>query len=631
MSRGIKGRKAGTDRGICRVALVAALTLLAGLVVWAAPALALSQRGYVFETSIGSSGSQAGQVSKPSGVAVNEATGDLYVVDRGNNRVEQFSAEGTFVRAWGYGVADGKKESEICTSGCKAGIVPGKSGPVTAKGQLDLPEGIAVDNSNQGASAGDVYVVADRRPEDSFVLKYTASGEFLGRVNKVEEAEDGFVAGVAVDNKGVVWIAFSENEIFAYTNTEPAKRVNKEEEIESELGDVLRSGLAVDSEDNLYVRHEPGEAFEEGEEEDGQGLNGQEPCDVSPCFAAKLTTKAVVAKGVERTPGEPLNEALDGENTSAVATNMANDDAYVGNYKSVATFTPEGTLIQRFGEAEAEGGLKDASGIAVDAKRGKAYVADAASDRIDVYVPEPPAAPAIDELSAEKITPTEAILDAQIQPKGAETTYRFQFSTATPVGCNAGPSCEAPIPPGDLGSEFNDVGANAHLTGLAPGTVYHYRVLATNSFGTATSVERTFTTQAVEGGFALPDGRAWELVSKPDKNGVAFESLSREGGSIQSAADGSGMAYIATGPDEPEPEGNRSPEFTQILSKRQAGLQGHHDPQPVRSRGLRGPAPRVSVLLQRSLPGDPESAGRKRRVGACPLRRSSRKDGLQTS
>jgi DNA-binding beta-propeller fold protein YncE len=557
-------------RATCACVLAFGLVLVASL-LWSAPALAITQRGHVFGSSFGTTGAGDGQLSKPSGVAVNETSGDVYVVDRANNRVEQFSAEGAFIRAWGYGVLDGAKETQVCTSGCKAGLTPGKTGPVTAKGQLALPEGIAIDNStsSEDPSAGDVYVVADTYPENSFVLKYGPNGEFKGRVNKTGETEEfGRVEGVAVDSNGIVWIAWSEGYLTDYTNGEPNKRVNKEEEIEIELeGYPLRPGLAIDSEDNVYVRYEPGEKFEEDEEaENGQGKEGQEPCEKAFCFVAKLTTHEVTVKGQVLVPGEPLNRVVDNENASALATDPSNDDAYIGNFASLATFGSNGALIQSFGAGQ----VTNVSGIAVNPVDEKIYAADAAADRIDVFVPEPPAKPAIEELSAEKITSDSAVLNAQIDPVGAATTYTFQYSTSGPIVCeaNPNPACEAPIPGGDLGSSFSDQTASLTLTGLAPGTTYHYRVLAKNTFGTVTSEERTLTTQAVGGAFTLPDGRAWELVSPPQKNGVAFESLSREGGQIQASAEGNAIAYIATGPDEPEPEGNRSPEFTQIFSNR---------------------------------------------------------------
>jgi hypothetical protein len=57
-----------------------------------------------FLSSIGSGGSTAGKLSNPAGLAVNNVNSHIYVADRGNNRVEQFTSTGAFVRAWGYDV-----------------------------------------------------------------------------------------------------------------------------------------------------------------------------------------------------------------------------------------------------------------------------------------------------------------------------------------------------------------------------------------------------------------------------------------------------------------------------------------------------------------------------------------------
>ena len=45
----------------------------------------------------GTGGSGNGELAGPSGVAVNEATGSVYVVDRGNNRVEKYDASGAYI------------------------------------------------------------------------------------------------------------------------------------------------------------------------------------------------------------------------------------------------------------------------------------------------------------------------------------------------------------------------------------------------------------------------------------------------------------------------------------------------------------------------------------------------------
>src|ERR1044072_5984016 len=68
-----------------------------------------------------------GSFAFPGGVAVNQATGDVYVVDAatygesGGQRIEQFAADGELVRAWGWGVATGADAFEICSSSCLAG------------------------------------------------------------------------------------------------------------------------------------------------------------------------------------------------------------------------------------------------------------------------------------------------------------------------------------------------------------------------------------------------------------------------------------------------------------------------------------------------------------------------------
>ena len=68
----------------------------------------------------------------------------------------------------------------------------------------------------------------------------------------------------------------------------------------------------------------------------------------------------------------------------------------------------------------------------------------------------------------------------------------------------------------------------------------------------------------------LADGRAWELVSPAEKDGADIEPPSKEGGVIQAAAEGGAITYVSDGPVVSEPEGNRAPEATQVISTRSA-------------------------------------------------------------
>ncbi len=93
----------------------------------------------VFIRAFGSFGSGAGQLSSPHGIDIDSA-GKLYVADRGNHRVVKFGESGGYERTWGKGVATGQGGGfELCTSACFAGT------PDVTPGAFASPEGVTVD------------------------------------------------------------------------------------------------------------------------------------------------------------------------------------------------------------------------------------------------------------------------------------------------------------------------------------------------------------------------------------------------------------------------------------------------------------------------------------------------------
>jgi DNA-binding beta-propeller fold protein YncE len=527
--------------------------VLAATLLWCAPALALSQRGHVFSFAFGTKGSAAGQLSGPSGVAVNESSGDVYVVDSANNRVDRFTSSGAFVSAWGWGVSDGKAEFEVCTTTCQAGIAG------TGEGQLDVPEeteaqqrlalGIAVDNSSGSPSAGDVYVVSGTAPANNVVEKFSATGAFLGRLTTPAAAT---VAGVGVDASGTVFVYDEQGTIYTF-NSATTNVFGTQIEVGVEC---TVAGFAVDAAGtSFYVNHQL-EGFE--------GCPEGVPSTKNPAVFAKLNAQ-----------GEPVLEALDGENSSAAAVDQssgqqASGDVYVDNITTIAAFDSTGKLIQRFG-AEAE--LVKGRGVAVNARTNTVYVAASAKNRIDVFVPAPPGPPEVDGVSSQNLTPTSARLEAEIDPHGADTHFFFQYGT---VNCAESPSSctDVPAAPGtDLGSEFGDHHVSVEVQGLQSGVTYFFRVIAESELGKAEREQtvNTFTTLPNPQGL-LPDGRAWELVSPPNKGGASIEAIGGTGGPgggiMESSLDGNAVTYVADAPVEPEPQGGRSPEGTQVLSTR---------------------------------------------------------------
>jgi hypothetical protein len=97
-------------------------------------------------------------------------------------------------------------------------------------------------------------------------------------------------------------------------------------------------------------------------------------------------------------------------------------------------------------------------------------------------------APAIGTQAAQFVSEDSALVEAELNPEGGETTYQVQYGTTVGYGLGA-PASPAQMPP------FTSATAElVPLVQLAPGTTYHYRLLATNSAGTSYGPDQTFTT-----------------------------------------------------------------------------------------------------------------------------------------
>ncbi|MGO9761160.1 MAG: hypothetical protein ACLP1Q_07875 [Solirubrobacteraceae bacterium] len=145
--------------------------------------------------------------------------------------------------------------------------------------------------------------------------------------------------------------------------------------------------------------------------------------------------------------------------------------------------------------------------------------------------------------SVSDVSSTAATLDAAIDPDGAATSFYFQYGRSSEY------ETTIPLTPAGVGEGGVDVDVERHLQGLAPGTVYHYRVVVLSKGETFAEPDQTFTTQAASGGLVLPDGRAWELVSPPDKHGALLSPIA-ESGVVQASSSGDAVTYIATSPTE---------------------------------------------------------------------------------
>ncbi len=173
-------------------------------------------------------------------------------------------------------------------------------------------------------------------------------------------------------------------------------------------------------------------------------------------------------------------------------------------------------------------------------------------------LPEPPA---ITGETSSDVGSTEAKLTAQIDPEGLPISYRVEYGTSEAYGSS---TPEVSIP-----AAQSAAGVEVWLSGLEPGTPYHYRFVAMNSSHETTRDEedQVFTTlttpppgsgrcpnEALRVGpsASLPDCRAYELVTPTDLGRTQDMTFTGEDHATPSG-DGEQIALETNAPIEPDP------------------------------------------------------------------------------
>jgi hypothetical protein len=133
-------------------------------------------------------------------------------------------------------------------------------------------------------------------------------------------------------------------------------------------------------------------------------------------------------------------------------------------------------------------GLAAAGGVVYPVWAFRTDFSDDGDIHMDVAVRRPRASTG----AASNVSETGATVSGIVNPGGAPASYRFDYGPTASYGSRA------PAPDVDAGSDAADHDVSASITGLAAGTTYHYRLLATNcggcAGGTAVGADRVFTT-----------------------------------------------------------------------------------------------------------------------------------------
>jgi hypothetical protein len=149
-------------------------------------------------------------------------------------------------------------------------------------------------------------------------------------------------------------------------------------------------------------------------------------------------------------------------------------------------------------------------------------------------------APEVETGAAGGLGETGATLNGTVNPNGFQTTYHFEYGTTTGYGSRVPVAIDAVA-----GNQRTSRSFSQAVAGLAPGTTYHYRIVAESSLGESFGSDRTFTTAAA--GEVPP--RAYELVTPVDKRGAQVSNDFK----FQAAEDGSAIAVnVSAGPSDGE-------------------------------------------------------------------------------
>jgi NHL repeat len=458
-----------------RCSAVAALTAIVGLLLFSSSALAL--KGYVPAGSFAGPGEGAGQLQAPEGLAINVTTGNLYVADTGNARIDEFDSTHSFLRAWGWGVADGGAELQSCTLSCQKGLTG------AGAGQFSKPSYVAVDNSTElsDLAKGDVYV-ADST--NNTVQRFSESGAlqttFQGTCETPGEAQPcsgskligfGEIEGVGVDGAGDLWVYDSNSNLDEFSSAGEFVKT-----FVSEHG-ARPGALTFDSLGDLYI------------------IGGEEV----------RVLKFNSATGSELESSEP-NSTFSKEVT-AIAVSPATDRLLVNDGNRIDLYGPFGEPSSKPEQIFTSEGFAESHGLAVDAQ-GAAFASLREANRVQIfnYVP---LAPTVEEEAAGSVGPTEAVVGAQVDPFGEAATYHVEYGPTLAYGSST--------PESAIGAPSEAVAVQTTLAGLQPNTEYHFRVVAKNGSGTTVGAGQTFSTTTSSPGAAaaLPDGRGYELVSDP--------------------------------------------------------------------------------------------------------------------
>src|SRR3990172_3595739 len=404
---------------------------------------------YQFVTKWGSQGTGDGQFDIPVAVAM-DSSGNIYVTDTFNHRIQKFDSSGTFITKWGsYGSGDG---------------------------QFNSPHGIALDTS------GNVYVTDY---QNNRVQKFDSSGTFIKKWGSYGSGDGQFhyPYGVAVDSSGNVYVVDNSNHRIQKFDSN-GNFITKWGSQGSEDGQFWGPhGIAVDSSENVYIVD--------------NNNNRIQKFDSNGNFIIKWG----------------LYGTGDGQFNSPVKVTVdSSGDVYVadGNHR-IQKFSSSGIFITKWGSnGTGDGQFNRPYGVVVDSS-GNVYVVDSNNSRIQEFSPAPceTITPTPTPVATPTISPIPTATQSPIPVPSTTPT-----PTVTPIIIGTPTPIPSPTPsptPDTTPPTVSSTSPAGGASGVAIGsviTVTFSEPMDASTIGTSTFIVRDGNNTIIDGTVSYSDSTA---------------------------------------------------------------------------------------------------------------------------
>jgi hypothetical protein len=510
-------------------------------------------------------GPAGGQLDDPTGIAVDQVDGSVYVYDRDNKRIQVFDGStGEFERMFGDGVNQTSGgdlcprvgfPADVCgigAGGPAAGQI-GPAGSTTLQPRLDVAPGtrdvFVADPSNRRVQRFDPQAPGfDGSPLETFGGAGTTNpGEF----NTNQPLH------VAVDSAGIVYASDSNND----------RRIQRYDS----AGGTWLAPIVTTASGGPLLPASDTDGLKVDPDSDGGGVDVdrlyilRDP----PSGSADTIVQQVDSPGTVVPPVNPptATHVLGNAAPSGLGVNESTADLYVvgvlpaghgfyvlienGGVPPVAslspppaagahtatlegTVDPNGSTRYRF-EISKDGVIWTPAGaeifingsdqvtvtqqvagleantlyrVRLVASKYTGLTTVASDTSAELIFATDALSPDAATLPATSRRATSASLQGRINPNGSLTTYHFEYGPTPTYGQ------QVPVPAATAGGGGVEKLVVQQLSGLSPGTDYHYRLVAENPIGTTVGADATFKTRS---SVEAPPGRGYELVSQPDK------------------------------------------------------------------------------------------------------------------